>query len=221
MTAPRIPLLDEREVQGEAAELLATSHVGGRLLNIFRCLAQHPKLLKRWRVFANHVLGKSTLPLREREILILRTGWLCNSVYEFGQHTEIGLDCGLTEEEIRRITEGPDAPGWSEEDRLLLRAADELHAWSRIGDETWAALARRWDRQQLMDIVFTVGNYTVVAMALNSFGVLLDPGVPGFPEPRTEQVRPQQTQAQQTQAEQTLAEQTQAEQTQAEPPRPE
>lgn len=181
MSGPRIPLLDEREASGEAAELLATSQVGGRQLNIFRCLAQHPKLLKRWRVFANHVLGKSTLPLREREILILRTGWLCHSVYEFGQHTEIGRDCGLTDGEIERITAGAEAPGWSEDDRLLLRAADELHAQSRIGDETWAALAQRWDRQQLMDTVFTVGNYTLVAMALNSFAVPLDPGVPGFP----------------------------------------
>ncbi|MFC3226055.1 carboxymuconolactone decarboxylase family protein [Marinibaculum pumilum] len=178
-------MLNESVATGEAAELLASSHVGGRLLNIFRCLAQHPKLLKRWRVFANHVLGKSTLPLREREILILRTGWLCHSAYEFGQHTEIGRDCGLTDEEISRITEGPDAPGWSEDDRLLLLAADELRTEQRISDATWAGLARRWDRQQMMDIVFTVGNYTLVAMALNSFGVPLDAGVPGFPRGRS------------------------------------
>lgn len=183
MPGSRIPLLDEREAEGEAAELLASSQMGGRLLNIFRCLAQHPKLLKRWRVFANHILGKSTLPLREREILILRTGWLCRSAYEFGQHTEIGRDCGLTDAEIRRIIAGPDDPEWSEGDRLLLRAADELHSAYRIGDETWADLSRHWDRQQMMDIVFTVGNYTLVAMALNSFGVPLDPGVPGFPPP--------------------------------------
>ncbi|MEQ8348951.1 MAG: carboxymuconolactone decarboxylase family protein [Sneathiellaceae bacterium] len=184
MPGPRIPLLDESSATGEAAELLATSHVGGRLLNIFRCLAQHPKLMKRWRVFASHVLGKSTLPLREREILILRTGWLCHSAYEFGQHTEIGLDCGLTEEEIARIVEGADASGWSADDRLLLLAADELRGECRISDSTWAALSRRWDRQQMMDIVFTVGNYTLVAMALNSFGVPLDKGVPGFPRGR-------------------------------------
>ena len=85
----------------------------------------------------------------------------------------------------RDSTDGPDAPGWSEDDRLLLLAADELRADQRISDSTWAGLARRWDRQQMMDIVFTVGNYTLVAMALNSFGVPLDAGVPGFPRGRS------------------------------------
>jgi alkylhydroperoxidase family enzyme len=151
------------------------------VLNIFRTLAHHPKLLKRWTVFGNHVLFKSTLPPRERELIILRIGWLCRSEYEFGQHTRIGRQAGLTEEEICRIAIGPDAKGWSESDADLLRATDELHHDSRVSDATWKRLAARWNTQQMLDILFAVGQYTLVSMVLNSAGVQLDPGVDGFP----------------------------------------
>jgi 4-carboxymuconolactone decarboxylase len=86
--------------------------------NIFDTLAHHPKLLKRWLVFGNHVLAKSTLPTRERELAILRTGWRCGSEYEFGQHTVIGAEVGIADDEIRRLmTDGTD--GWSTADAAL------------------------------------------------------------------------------------------------------
>jgi 4-carboxymuconolactone decarboxylase len=149
-------------------------------LNIFATLAHHPKLLKRWLVFGAHVLGKSTLPAREREIVILRVGWRCGSDYEFGQHTVIGEREGLTAEEIRRLaTEGTD--GWSADDAALITAADELVADHRLGDATWEALTQRWSTQQVLDLIFAVGQYTLTCMALNSLGVQREPGVPGFP----------------------------------------
>jgi alkylhydroperoxidase family enzyme len=150
-------------------------------LNIFTTLAHHPKLLKRWLVFGGHVLAKSTLPARERELLILRVGWRCGSPYEFGQHTVIGRRDGLTDDEIRRITEGPGAPGWSADDATLLRAVDDLVDDHRLGDATWGALTEKYDTQQVMDLVFAVGQYVLTCMALNSFGVQIDDGVPGFP----------------------------------------
>ena len=149
--------------------------------NIMRTLAHHPKLAKRWTVFANHLLMKSSLPARDREILILRVGWLCQSHYEFGQHTLIAKRDGLTDEEIARIVDGADADGWSDFERALIRLADELHEDACVSDETWTDLAARYDTQQMMDAVFTVGQYHLVSMALNSFRVPLDAGVPGFP----------------------------------------
>ena len=140
----------------------------------------HPDLLRRWLVFGNHVLGKSTLPAREREIVILRIGYLCRAGYEWGQHVLIGREVGLSDDEIRRIKAGPAADGWSELDRLLLQATDELHGDAHIADTTWAGLERHLSRKQLMDLVFTVGQYNLVSMALNTFGVQPDPGLPGF-----------------------------------------
>ena len=150
----------------------------GDVLNIFGALGHHPDLLRRWLVFANHVLAKNTLSPRDRELLILRTGWNCGSKYEWGQHVLIARRSGIDDDEIERVKVGPDAPAWSDHDRALLQAADDLHERSEIGDDTWAALSAIYHAEQLLDIVATVGNYHLVAMFLNTARVQLDPGVP-------------------------------------------
>lgn len=177
---PRLVPLQQSEWNADTHEALDPVVKHGTLLNIFKTLARHPKGLKRWMVFANHVLGKSSLSVRDREILILRIGWLCEAEYEWGQHVQIGKKAGITDDEILRIGVGPNAPGWSDFDRTLLRAADELHKDAFISDDTWAALAKRYNSEQLIDVVFTVGNYNLVSMMLNTLGVQLDEGIPGF-----------------------------------------
>lgn len=161
--------------------LLAIERNSGRVLNIFRTLARHPKLLKRWTVFANHVLYGSTLAPRERELIILRTGIRCGSGYEWAQHVEIARRVGVTDAEIQRLVEGPAAAGWSTDDAALLQATDELVDDKFIGESTWAALGARWGERELIDIVFTVGQYTLVSMALNTFGVQIEAGTEQFP----------------------------------------
>lgn len=183
---PRLAPLADDEWSDEAAEMrprfLRTGPQGDRVLNIFATLARHPQLLKRWTVFGNHVLYKSTLPAREREILILRIGWLCAAEYEWGQHVAIGRREGLEDDDIARIAAGADAPGWDTFEVNLIRAVDELHGDAFISDATWQALSERYDTQQMLDVVFTVGQYNLVSMALNSCGVQLDEGVAGFAE---------------------------------------
>lgn len=181
LSRPRIaPVADVATLDDESRALLSVTETA-QTVNIFRTLVRHPKLLKRWTVFANHVLFKSSLPLRDRELLILRVGWLCRAEYEWSQHVLIARSVGISDEEIDWIAEGPGAAGWGGFDAALLRAADELHADSFVSDGTWKALAERYSTQQLMDLVFTVGQYTLVSMALNSFGVQLDAGLEGFP----------------------------------------
>lgn len=175
LDTPRLAPLDPAEIDPEL-------RLGDTPLNIFRTLAHHPKLLKRWLVFGNHLLAKSSLPPREREIAILRVGWLCRAGYEWGQHVKIGLDAGLSDDEIDRITRGPDAEGWSDAERALLQATDELHKDFFVSDATWAALAKHFETQQLLDLIFTVGQYHMVSMALNTLGVQLEEGAIGLPE---------------------------------------
>lgn len=179
-SGPRLAPRDLEDLDPDTADLLRRNAIGGRVLNIFATLAHHPDLLRRWLVFGTHVLRKSTLRPRERELVILRIGWLCRSEYEWGQHVLIGRDAGLTDEEIQSIAEGPNQPSWSAQDRLLLQATDELHRDARISDATWGALSEQLSSEQLLDLVFTVGQYNLVSMALNSFGVERDEGVPGF-----------------------------------------
>jgi len=150
-----------------------------RVVNLFKTLAHHPRALKRYITFANHIIH-SSLSDREREILILRTAWLCEAEYEWGHHVEIGKAAGLTAEEIVRIKAGREAIRWSERERLLIEATNELHTDSFIAAPTWSALLGFYSTPQIVDIVFTVGNYTMLAMLLNSLGVQLDEGLVGF-----------------------------------------
>lgn len=180
MTRPARPRLEPTTSDEWDDETVALLDAVGHL-NIFTTLAHHPKLLKRWMVFGGHVLGKNTLSARDRELLILRAGWRCGCAYEFGQHTVIGRQVGLTDDEIARAaTEGYD--GWGDREAALLSATDELIADHVVSDTTWQRLEADLGSQQMLDLIFTVGQYTMVCMALNSLGVELDAGVPGFPD---------------------------------------
>jgi len=178
MDTPRIAPVSSPST--EVAELYDKARLrapDGSPLNIFATLAHHPDLLRRWLVFASHVLAKNSLPQRDRELLILRTGWRCRSQYEFSQHAVIAARCDIGEDEVRRSKDDIVDAGWSAHDAALLKAADELHDKACIGDSTWATLASTLSDQQMLDLIFTVGNYHVVSFALNSCGVQLDHGV--------------------------------------------
>ena len=177
---PRLDPIQLEDWTDEIKKTLQPNVDKGTVFNIFKTLAHHPDLFRRWLVFGNHVLFKSTLPPRERELIILRIGWLCEAEYEWGQHVLIGKETGLTAEEIDRIKAGPNARGWSEPDKLLLQATDELRKDAFVSDSTWQGLTKHFDKKQLMDMVFAVGQYNLVSMALNTLGVQLDDGLEGF-----------------------------------------
>src|SRR5437588_11526996 len=125
---PRIPPLPASERDEQAQELLGgVGGVTGPASNIFDTLVRHPGLFRRWLPFGGKLLA-GKLPARERELLILRTGWLCQAEYEWAQHRLIAHSVGLSDAEIDRVREGPEASGWEPFDATLLRAADELHA---------------------------------------------------------------------------------------------
>lgn len=184
LSAPRIAPVDLSAIDDEQREALAVfsatardvTKSEGTVLNIFRTLVHAPKALTAFLAWGGYVLSRrNSLSERDRELVILRTGFNCGSGYEFTQHTRIGLDAGLTGAEIKAIKAGPDDASWSEADRALLRATDDLTRDFHVSDASWAALAFLTDKQK-MDLVMTVGQYTQVSMMLNSFGVQLDPG---------------------------------------------
>ena len=176
----RIPALEAEQWSQSARQSMQPFIDAESDFNIFKTLTNHPDLMRRWMVFANHVLFKSTLPFREKELLILRIGYLCQAEYEWGQHVQVARKGGVDDTDIRLAKTGPESPGISDVDRLLLTAADELHSDAFISDATWAGLSEHFNTQQMMDIVFTIGQYNLVSMALNSFGVQLDDGLPGW-----------------------------------------
>jgi 4-carboxymuconolactone decarboxylase len=174
LAQPRIAPLTDAELTDDQKEVLKP--FGNRVLNIFRTLVRAPKALQRFNEWGGYVLSRrNDLPAREREIVILRTGFLCKSGYEWTQHVAIGKREGLTDDEIARIKEGAGA-GWSAADAVLIKASDELHKDQFITDATWKALGEHFTQKQCMDVVFTAAQYTQVSMFLNTFGVQLDAG---------------------------------------------
>ena len=177
---PRIPPGGRRQLGLLNAGIarIASLVSGGGPVNIFLTLGRHRGLFRRWLVFAGGLMPGGKLPRSETELLILRTAHNAGSDYEWGHHERIGQAAGLSAQEIQRVREGPEAEGWSERQRLLLRAADELHADGRIGDGTWAGLAGTYDDRLLIEICMLVGHYEMIAMTLNSLGVQPEPPGP-------------------------------------------
>ena len=165
LTAPRVELGEPTPGEGEHRRLCP------RRLDVCQ---------KFWAYTAYFVDGY-TIPLRDKEILILRTAWLSRGDFIWGRHYVRGQEAGLTQEEIRKITEGPGTSGWSAFDATLLRAADELHTSRFLSDATWNALAERYTEDQRREVVLMVGDYTQLVMFQNSLGAQLPDGFEGLP----------------------------------------
>jgi 4-carboxymuconolactone decarboxylase len=175
-TAPRIPPLPPEERDERADELLAQVGAPAQSAgNLFNTLVRHPGLFRRWLPFGGKLL-LGLLPGRDRELLILRTAWLCRSDYEWTQHVRIAAGAGVTAEEMERLraADAPDDPAWAPFDATLIRAADELHDGGCLGDATWAALAGRYDERQLIEVPMLVGHYHMLAFTLNSLGIQVE-----------------------------------------------
>ncbi len=184
-TEPRITPVDlaAEDVDPELSAILAGALThDGTPLNIFGALGRHPKLLKRFNLLGGFLLNKGLLPPREREIVILRIGWNAQAKYEFGQHTIIGRQAGLTDTEITALTRAPDDHDWSTDDAALIAMSDELAADDCVTEATWEQLAERWSEAELVELLVVGGFYRLVSGFLNSAGVQLDTGVPGFPD---------------------------------------
>jgi alkylhydroperoxidase family enzyme len=153
-----VMLPEERRTPEKASNILAT-------------FVNHPALIKEFLKFNVHLLFRSTIPARERELAILRVAHRTDSEYEWVQHVRIGKNEGLTDEDIAGVQRGEAA---DEFDRTILAGVDELMDSYELSDATWAALGERFDDRQRMDFVFTIGCYITVAMALKTFGVELD-----------------------------------------------
>jgi len=154
-------------------------------LNIFRTMVRNKPLFTGFQTLGSYLLTGDALPAREREIVILRVGYRAGAEYEFGQHTRIGLQAGLTEDEIARIATSS-VSEWEPADEALIHMADELCADDVVSEATWAALRTTWSEEQMLDLLVLAGFYRLVSGMLNSVGVALEPTTPGWPATATD-----------------------------------
>src|SRR6201981_1047304 len=135
----RISFCDLTKLDAEARQMAERTTVDGKVLNIFKVLLNHPKLVRNWGRFGNYILQGSSLSAREREIAILRIGWLNQAPYEWEQHVLIGKRAGLTDAEIDQISKEQKA-GWNPHEAAIVQAADDLFENSVVSEETWKVL---------------------------------------------------------------------------------
>jgi 4-carboxymuconolactone decarboxylase len=146
------------------AERRNPAHTG----NLLATLVRHPMLTRAFLRFNNHLLFSSTLSPRLRELAVLRVAHVHHCEYEWRHHVRMGREAGLTDDLIAGIQRGE---ATDDLDRAILHAVDELRDKSVVSDETWAVLSEHLDERQCMDLVFTIGCYGALAMAINTFGV--------------------------------------------------
>lgn len=173
-----LPETEWTDEQRRMAEPMSSRY--GMVFNVLKTLMRNMPLLESWNALAGHLMTRSSLSPRHRELLIMRVAWQVQSDYEWGQHVLMSREAGLTPEDHARIMAGPGHADWNELESALLQAADELLDERYISEATWATLSRLLDEPQILDAIFTVGQYNMLAMALKTLGVEREPGVPGF-----------------------------------------
>jgi 4-carboxymuconolactone decarboxylase len=181
----RIAEVDPDTLDGDALGLIerirgsAGAAPQGPIPGYFLVMVKHPEIF-RCQLEMGTAIFKGQLPPRDRELAVLRIGWLCRAPYEWGEHVDIGQRCGVTSAEVTRIIEGSSAEGWSTHDRAILRGVEELLDNQTITDETWATLAQSWDEAQLIEFPMMVGQYVATAFVQNSLRIRLAKDNPGL-----------------------------------------
>ena len=173
---PKLPKEDYTEASQDVQAFWGEpgARENGSATNIIQVMANHPDLGKASNAWGWHMLTTNTTPLRCRELIIMRVGWLVKSEYEWHNHVGYCLNLGMSTDEILAIKEGASAACWNEEDRTVLSAVDEMLSTNDLSDATWAALSKFYNRQQLMDFVFTIGHYVMTAWAISAFRMPLE-----------------------------------------------
>jgi alkylhydroperoxidase family enzyme len=154
---------------------------GGGPPHVFTTLARHRRIFRRWLRFAGALMPGGLLPRADSELVILRVAHNTRSEYERRHHERLGAAAGLTAERIAAVGAGPGDDGWTERQRLLLRATDELHAERTLSDELWRQLRPRLTDEELIELCLLVGHYEMLAMTLNALAVQPDPPPAGTP----------------------------------------
>lgn len=164
-SSPRIPIVTPDQFTDEQATLAGD----WSKFNFARMMVNHPALYGVFKPLGEKLMGGSSLPHRDREVLILRTVGLCDETYEAAHHAAIGLNVGLTEAEVAAAKSG--GAGLSPADQLLVTAAEELMGDHCLSDATWQALSARYSVEQMVELVFVVGNFAMLSMLTNSVGM--------------------------------------------------
>ncbi len=137
---------------------------------VLRTFAHHPALANAFSPLNVHLLSENTLPVKQRQIAIMRTAWITKATYMWSSHLNTSIRAGLTDEFYAPVQNGPDDPYFTDFERVVMLATDELVHDRMISNANWEALSAEWSEKQLLDFMFTVGCYAMIAGVMRSTG---------------------------------------------------
>jgi 4-carboxymuconolactone decarboxylase len=150
--------------------------------DILGVLARHPAMAREFMSYNAFLLQRGELPLRLRELAILRLAHARQSVFFWGEHVKVATAGGLSEADIAQLTAGN--TGFGGDDLLVLEATDELLTDGRAATQTWQRLVDELGTHQAMELIFVVGTYAMLAMACTTWGLVPPAGSAQLPGPR-------------------------------------
>jgi 4-carboxymuconolactone decarboxylase len=183
LSTPRIAPIEEAAwTPQQRAMITPQIRPDGTTFNLYKTMLNHPGLYTPRVRFGSYLQRDSLLDPKTRELAIMRTAYNIGAAYEWSHHVEAAEAAGFTAADIARIAQGPNASGWSEQQRAVLTAADELRREAFVSDATWNTLAKYYGMKERIEIIYTVGGYTMTGLAINSFGIQVEPGYPPMPK---------------------------------------
>jgi 4-carboxymuconolactone decarboxylase len=183
LSTPRIAPIEEAAwTPQQRAMITPQIRPDGTTFNLYKTMLNHPGLYTPRVRFGSYLQRDSLLDPKTRELAIMRTAYNIGAAYEWSHHVEAAEAAGFTAADIARIAQGPNAFGWSEQQRAVLTAADELRREAFVSDATWNTLAKYYGMKERIEIIYTVGGYTMTGLAINSFGIQVEPGYPPMPK---------------------------------------
>jgi alkylhydroperoxidase family enzyme len=168
----RIPYFDPSLATGRAANAYAKLPA----LNIFRMMGHSGDLLEGFSRFGSHLLNFTSLDPVLREIAIVRVGVLSKASYEVHQHEAISRRLGMSEALIAGIHQGPDAPVFTDVQRLVMAFTDDVVLNVRAGDATFLPARAALGDKALQELTIVIGFYMLVSRFLETFDVEIEVG---------------------------------------------
>ena len=167
---------------GEKVPRAGSGHAADPLnFDIIGLLARHPQMARKFLAFNGWLLQRGELPLRLRELVILRVAQARRSAFFWGEHVRVATDGGVPNDDIGRLVRGNTA--FEGSDRVVLEATDEILARGHADPATWRQLSEELGTHQAMELIFVIGTYAMLAMAFDTWGLAPPPGSEPLPDP--------------------------------------
>lgn len=171
----RVPLISDDDADPIVRGVFDAVRASGREVpDLYRALANAPRVLEHWVDFASGIRADSSVERSVRELAIMRVAFLGDVDYEWRHHWKMGRAAGLTEEQLRAIPRWSDRSCFAATERAVLRAADELVDEATLTTPTWGELRALWSSDQVIEIVLTISFYICISRMLGALDLALE-----------------------------------------------